>query len=145
MAWDDTTWKALEQRWDEGFDTLWPEEQQTIALWWLVSESMNGGLDQFFWNSSGDLALLAQAGLRRLQLPQTLAALNQALSHFGPDYPVEREARHTVLLRLEAEWGQEDFNRLFDAPTTVMQDYAERCDEVAVNDLRPRYVAAGFL
>ena len=138
------TWKTLERRWADGFEHLWPEEQQSIALWWLVSESMNGGLDQFFWNSSGDLALLAQAGLRRLNLPVTAAALDSALAHFGPAYPVDRDARHAVLHGLIARLGEDAFNQLFDAETVVMQDYVERCDEVAVNYLRARYAEAGI-
>ena len=62
MSMDRKTWEVLERRWEAGFDELWPEEQQALALWWLISETMNGGLDQFFWNSSGDQALL-EAGI----------------------------------------------------------------------------------
>lgn len=144
MSRDKATWKILERRWEAGFDLLWPEEQQTIAIWWLVSETMNGTLDQFFWNSSGDLALLAQAGLRRLQLPVTAAALDSALAHFGPHYPVNRDERHRVLDALIERMGEDRFNHLFDAHTTVIQDYVERCDEVAVQDLRQRYAGGGL-
>ena len=145
MSWDDTSWAVLEARWAAGFEQLWPEEQQALALWWLVSETMNGTMDQFFWNSSGDLALLAQAGLRRLNLPKTLAALDAALAQFGPAYPTNRDARTAQLEQLEATLGEAAFAKLFSAATDVIQAYTERCDEVAVNDLRPRYVAAGFL
>ena len=144
MSKDKQTWQTLEQRWEQGFERLWPEEQQTIALWWLVSDTMNGGLDQFFWNSSGDLALLAQAGLRRLNLPITFAALDSALTHFGPSYPVDREERHGALNRLIARLGEQQFDQLFDDETRVIQDYAERCDEVALDDLRTRYLKAGI-
>ncbi|RZL63560.1 MAG: DUF4375 domain-containing protein [Variovorax sp.] len=144
MSLDERTWETLERRWGEGFDALWPEEQQTIALWWLVSETMNGGLDQFFWNSSGDQAVLARAGLRRLQLSVTGAALDRALAHFGPAYPENREARHAALNRLIDHLGEASFDRLFDQETRVIQDYAERCDEVAVADLKRRYAEAGL-
>ena len=145
MSWDDASWALLETRWEAGFEQLWPQEQQTLALWWLVSETMNGTMDQFFWNSSGDLALLAQAGLQRLNLPKTLAALNAALAQFGPAYPTDRDARMAQLKQLEATLGEAAFATLFSAATDVIQAYTERCDEVAVNDLRPRYVAAGLL
>ena len=70
------TWKKLEMRWDNGFDKLMAEEQEAIALYWLQAETMNGGLDQFFHNSSGDLAPLALAGLKRLNCLQTYAMLS---------------------------------------------------------------------
>ena len=139
MSRDEKTWQTLEQRWKQGFDLLWLEEQETIALWWLVAEVMNGGLDQYFWNSSGDLALLAQAGLRRLELPITAAALDAALVHFGPHYPVDRDERHKALNQLE-----EQFDHLFDDESGVIADYAEQCDKVAVEDLRVRYLKAGI-
>ena len=79
----DKTWKQLEQRWEQGFEQLSLAEQQAIALWWLEAETMNGTLNQFFWNSSGDLALIARDGLVRLQQPITLKALDSALAYFG--------------------------------------------------------------
>jgi len=144
MSWDQKTWQTLERRWEQGFERLWPEEQQVIALWWLVSDTMNGTLDQFFWNSSGDLALFAQAGLRRLNLPVTATALDSALAHFGPIYLVDRDERHGALNRLIARLGEQQFNQLFNDETRVIQDHSERCGEVALNDLRARYLKAGI-
>jgi Domain of unknown function (DUF4375) len=65
------TWKMLETRWAKGFDALEKEEQEALAVFWLQAETMNGGLDQFFHNSSGDMAPLALSALKRLNCQQT--------------------------------------------------------------------------
>lgn len=70
---------------------------------------MNGTLDQFFWNSAGDLAMTALAGLRSLGMPVTLAAFESALRCFGDSYPVERDARMAVLEQIELTHGEEVF------------------------------------
>ena len=77
------TWQQLEARWDNGFETLLAQEQEAIALWWLEAETMNGRLDQYFWNSAGDQALIARRGLHSLRMPVTLQAFNAALALFG--------------------------------------------------------------
>ncbi|WP_370682442.1 hypothetical protein [Comamonas sp. GB3 AK4-5] len=61
---ESATWTLLEQRWDQGFEWLLQEEKEAIALWWLEAETMNGTLNQFFWNSAGDLHLLQNQVLR---------------------------------------------------------------------------------
>ena len=106
---ESATWKRLEARWDQGFEHLLGEEQQAIALWWLEAETMNGTLDQFFWNSSGDLALIARAGLESLHMPITLQAFASALAHFGPDYPIDRAQRMARLQAIEARYGTDVF------------------------------------
>lgn len=81
------TWAQLEARWGHGFDTLLAQEQEAIALWWLEAETMNGRLDQYFWNSAGDQALIALRGLHALHMPVTAKAFGDALALFGPHYP----------------------------------------------------------
>ena len=67
--------KAALQR---SFDTLLAQEQEAIALWWLEAETMNGRLDQYFWNSAGDQALIALRGLHSLHMPITSKAFGTA-------------------------------------------------------------------
>lgn len=118
---ENATWNRLEQNWAKGFASLQREEQETLALWWLESETMNGTLNQFFWNSSGDLALLALAGLKNLTTPVTLAAFNSALAYFGDDYPCNRELRMAKLELLEAQYGAD----LFTPASRIIQDLPE--------------------
>src|SRR5687768_15099147 len=71
-------WEELERRWGSlGFEGLSVEEKETIALFWLEGEVMNGGLYQFFSNSSADLAPLAESALSRLGASVTLALLQK--------------------------------------------------------------------
>jgi hypothetical protein len=140
----DITWTRLERRWDRGFDMLMPEEQQTIALWWLEAEVMNGTLDQFFWNTSGNLAGLALQGLERLGLPITHAALAGAMAKFDPPYPENREARHAQLNALEARLGEKTFNALFEVESRVISELPERFVEAAAADLATRYARQGL-
>lgn len=140
MTTSEQVWKILEDRWDKGFDGLLIEEKQAIALWWLQAETMNGGLDQFFWNSSGDLALLARAALHGLEQRATLAALDSALQHFGASYPVEREERMQALKKIEQEHGVEVFTPASD----VIQDLPEDFVEAAIIRLLEVYARNGI-
>jgi hypothetical protein len=129
-------WKQLETRWGKGFDQLMLEEQQAIALWWLQAETMNGGLDQFFHNSSGDMALLALAGLKRLDCMQTHVVLNDMMTLvFGESYPKEREARFPFLERIEALLGP-DYDR---KATNFIQDLTEDFMPLAIQDIEKIY------
>ena len=131
----DKTWKQLEQRWEKGFEQLSLAEQQAIALWWLEAETMNGTLNQFFWNSSGDLALIARDGLVRLQQPITLKALDSALAYFGAQYPVDRDQRMDMLEEIEAQHGED----VFTPASRIIQDLPERFVEAAVADIAHIY------
>lgn len=134
------TWKQLEDRWDQGFDTLLREEQEAIALWWLEAETMNGTLNQFYWNNAGDMALLARDGLRSLGMPITLAALESTLAHFGDTYPLDRDARMAMLEVIEAQHGTD----VFTPASRVIQDLPEDFVQAAVDRLAVLY-ARGVL
>jgi len=131
------TWKRLEERWNEGFGNLLPEEQEAIALWWLEAETMNGTLNQFFWNSSGDLALVALAGLRKLNMPITMAAFESALRLFGDNFPTDRTERMTVLEKMEGEHGAD----VFTPASNIIQDLPEDFVQAAVNRLARVYAS----
>ncbi|MFZ6743722.1 DMP19 family protein [Undibacterium sp. JH2W] len=129
------TWKKLESRWEQGFDLLMPAEQQAIALWWLEAETMNGTLNQFFWNSAGDMALLALTALQELDLPVTTKALQSALRFFGDDYPVDRDARMRMLEIIETEHGTDAFM----PASRIIQDLPEDFVLAAVDRLEDLY------
>lgn len=131
------TWKTLEAHWNEGFDQLMPLEQEVLALYWLEAETMNGGLDQYFHNSSGDWAPLALAGLRRLNCMQTYAVLSDIMNLvFSGNYPIEREERFPFLERIEAKLGP-DYDR---NATNFIQDLSEDFMPLAINSLEKLYL-----
>lgn len=134
---DSPIWTQLEQRWDQGFDRLLPQEKEAIALWWLEAETMNGTLNQFFWNSAGDLALLARSGLASLALPTTLQALQSALDYFGADYPTDRALRMQQLEKIESEHGVD----VFTPASRIIQDLPEDFVQAALDRLAPLYAA----
>jgi hypothetical protein len=87
--------ETLRHRWKLlGFDALLAPERQYIALYWLVGDVSNGGFDQYFTNSSGDLALLAVEGLKAVGAIESLLILERALAIFPPGmYSTDRETR----------------------------------------------------
>lgn len=118
------TWKQLEARWDQGFDTLLREEQEAIALWWLEAETMNGTLNQFYWN---------------LGMPVTLAALESTLAYFGDTYPLDRDARMAVLEGIEERYGED----VFTPASRIIQDLPEDFVRATVDRLAVLYARDG--
>ena len=142
-------WRRLDRRWAElEFDGLEISEQETLALFWLEGELMNGGLHQFFSNSSGDLSALAQAALRRLDCVETLRHFDAAISKLALD-PIQlasREARndalHELVRRLDPV--NEEIDPL-DEETLALQALPEDFFERALEDLARRYEASGLV
>lgn len=64
-----------------------------LAVHWTMSETVNGGLEQYFSNSTGILAPEAVLGFQRIGKPELAAALKQAMALLGEPYPREREER----------------------------------------------------
>lgn len=73
----------LRSRWGElGFEKLRPTEQDYVYVWWLCVEVDNGGFDQYFFNSTGDSAMLAYSALQSLGADEATAILSDALQLF---------------------------------------------------------------
>lgn len=73
---------------------------ELLAVHWFASEVSNGGLRQFFDNSTGIVAPEALQGLHRIGQREASDALRQAMSLFGPEFPREADARALQLERL---------------------------------------------
>ncbi len=50
----------------KGIDVLSPDERAFLAIWELEAEVKSGGFAQWMFDTAGDRALLAVAGLRRI-------------------------------------------------------------------------------
>ncbi|WP_442511704.1 DMP19 family protein [Novipirellula sp. SH528] len=73
----------LRSRWEAlGFDNLRPSEKDYLYVWWLYVEVMNGAFDQYFYNSTGDSALLALSALQSLGADGAHAILLDAIHQF---------------------------------------------------------------
>lgn len=72
-----------------------------VAAHWCQSEVCNGGLHQFFSNSTGVLAPEAIRGFELLQIAEVPRIVAAAVAMFGSTYPRDREARSHRLSELE--------------------------------------------
>ncbi|WP_082100123.1 DMP19 family protein [Anaeromyxobacter sp. PSR-1] len=87
-----------------GFDELSPSEAALLDVWALEAEVNNGGFDQYFFNSSGDRARGALAGLELIGAGKTAAIVRRALAVFGRQGPApSRAARWEQMDRWEPE------------------------------------------
>lgn len=101
--------KDVEKEWKKGYDQLNMGRQMAVRFWWLTAELNNGGLDQYFWNSSGDFASGTIDDLRRIgHEPAAEILANASRKLFGDSEP----PRETLPRReaIEAYYGTHPFN-----------------------------------
>jgi hypothetical protein len=76
-----------------------PEVGHLFAAHWCQSEVRNGGLHQFFSNSTGVLAPEALEGFRAIGLIEWADILAEAMQFFSTPYPREQTDRRGLLAR----------------------------------------------
>lgn len=93
-------WDQLNETWEIGpenfvqrFSSIDSDAKYLYAAHWCISEVDNGGLLQFFWNSTGILAPEAMKGFKLAGLTDLAQILDEAIRHFGEAYPRERTER----------------------------------------------------
>ena len=108
-------WLKLNESWEDGpeefvrvFCSVSPEIGYLYAAHWCQSEVCNGGLHQFFSNTTGLLAPEALEGFRAIGAAPWAEILAEAMKHFGTPYPRDREQRGKFLPvphgRARKEW-----------------------------------------
>jgi hypothetical protein len=97
-------WLPLNRSWDDGpedfirqFRAVMPEIGHLYAAHWCQSEVRNGGLHQFFLNTTGILAPEALEGFGAIGTEDWGAILAQAMKHFGTPYPRRRADRLALI------------------------------------------------
>ncbi len=110
-----TYWNLVEPVWDtvsiyDGAERFLREyadisqkQQVLFSTHWCQSEIRNGGLQQFFENSTGVLAPEAEQGFRSLGMPNCANAVARGMAFFGAEYPRSREYRQERLADYEGE------------------------------------------
>lgn len=128
--------EGFEQRaWDaenkDGFSALKPAQKHYLAVQIYDGEVNNGGLSQYFFNSSGDHWREAMAGLEAMRFNERLTILREAVAKFGKDGPSQdRERRMVQLAKLE---------RKNDSAFEALDDRYYKSKE-AIDVLAKRYV-----
>lgn len=112
-----------------------------LATHWCNSEISNGGILQFFHNSTGVLAPEALAGYRALGLKDVAGILAKAMQKLGPSYPRARSQRWKAMgVGRSGDWPEVDpFDALTDRYFAALKDdrYYKAADALA-----KRYLAA---
>ena len=83
------------------------------ATHFCLSEVHNGGLLQFFWNSTGLIAPEAIAGFIALGMPRIAALVRTAADALGSPYPRDRDSRWDALLQASGR-SMRDLKKIFE-------------------------------
>lgn len=105
-----------------GLEALSPAEATAVGVWLLDAEVNNGGFDQYYFNTGGELAALTVQALRDIGAMQT-ASLLDAANQDIPTLPLPRErdaraavldqiADHSRFRALETEYYLEEEDRI---------------------------------
>jgi HEAT repeat protein len=92
----------------DGFDALTAPQKHYFCASVFRDQVNNGGLAQYFVNTSGNLAREALAGLDAISAPHAASVMRRAMALFGPNGPSpERDARHDQLASLTSAQDDE--------------------------------------
>lgn len=84
-----------------------PGQRALLSITLFIREVDNGGLEQFFWNSSGDVGDEVMTGFDRLGAPQKADILRRALAFFNSASATPDQATRRQLLGRHSE-GEKD-------------------------------------
>jgi hypothetical protein len=134
---------------DEGLDWLrmrlieaaFPDEATTVATWpkayrqlFLLNlfegEVLNGGLHQFFFNSTGDFAPQIALTLREVGMTNYAEAVEKGMAMFPQPYPVDLGARRRYFSPNATKTT--DWDRGLDALTPDVEDSAINAAMLAI-------------
>jgi hypothetical protein len=136
------TWRVIARVYDavspyDGAETtagdlerLTPGQRALFALHWCVSETLNGGFDQFFTNSNGILTEEALMGFRRIGVPEA-ASILQAAHEVLASRPPEADVN-------APEFDEADEADRFDAYLAQYEPLQRRFDELVDGELYAR-------
>jgi hypothetical protein len=89
-------------------------ERHVYAVQGMSREVNTGGFEQFFFNSSGELAFDLVPGLEAMGSKENLSIARRALERFGRPQSLAEDARHAHLERIIEARGWETWQDLDD-------------------------------
>jgi len=98
-----------------GFDSLSPTERIVHCVWWLEAEVNNGGFDQYFFNSAGNLYAETCDALTIIGAHKTRKLLESAAAVVSPAAPSTNRAERNSLQASSDEAAEQldDLDRKF--------------------------------
>jgi Domain of unknown function (DUF4375) len=119
---EDIIWAVIEPMWDdlqldededrELMASMTRGQRGFIAIDWLSKEVYNGGIDQFFRNSTGVLAHEARDGFQMLGSQRYVKLLDTVFALFpGNHIPKSREQRQATLKAIRGDTRKRAFDQ----------------------------------
>lgn len=115
--------RACRRHSGSNFDQLDEADKILVTIWGLEGEVNNGGFDQYYFNSSGDLAFYAPVALRRIGAHQMAQITDDANKLFGPNGPARNPDDRDAQLLTIAPNGSEPHR--WDELTRAFQSYPD--------------------
>ena len=82
------------------------EEAELLAVWLLDAEVNNGGFDQYFWNTAGELISEAIEGLEIIGAEDLASIADAAAAELSDKFESSsRDQRRQQIDELQASWG----------------------------------------
>jgi hypothetical protein len=105
-------WELYERLSGDEVAGLSPEQRRLVAVGSLRTEVNNGGFDQYFFNSAGDLAADALAGARSANADELAAVIAHAISVLVLPEISDRDAGQDRLDAMDSD-AFEELNQSF--------------------------------
>lgn len=102
-------------------------ERVILVVRLVEDEVNNGGFSQFIYNTSGNFTGDVVASMTAIGAVKTAEICQKALSAFGTEIPVDREARQELLEQKEEEGIDEVLNECDDAFYAYEEDLIQLC------------------
>ncbi|MCC7420133.1 MAG: DUF4375 domain-containing protein [Planctomycetaceae bacterium] len=99
-----------------GYDALNSRQQHYFGVQWLDIEVNNGGIHQYFSNSTGETWKMALEGFDAMGMADRASAFRGMINLFGPEGPsIDRERRNAQLdeINPDYEWWTDTFNKTY--------------------------------
>jgi hypothetical protein len=110
---------------DEATVATWPAAYRALYLVSTFNDEMlNGSVDQYFANSSGDGAPALVPVLRDLGLAKHADAVAAGMAMFGTPYPTDRKARSAAEIARRAAIGDTQWESQMERLTAAVDDGA---------------------
>jgi hypothetical protein len=143
-------WDFIEPYWDifdiyngpEAFERSISGAPRSVTLLYAAhfckSEVDNGGILQFFWNSTGILAPEAAEGYSLIGMPTLASLVSEAAALLGSPYPRNRRDRWNAMLIASGHPAGE-CERIFEGKKDPYRAFAEAVKTFPLDPLNQRF------